>query len=238
MKVDNIKYSDDSINYKNSKYANIVKQHIDTLPTFVHKQVRFELTESNEAFANAIRRILTNELEIYTLHIDIKDIITDDKFLLPDLVKDRLELIPLNQEINENTKLSLRIFNKSGDILNIESNDIKHNSNINPFNNMMICQLNNGKFLEMNNINIKMQSGERDGKFLLCVVEYDEINIDKTKVRTLNHDSTDFELCIHTNGNIEFKLLFAKLVQSMENRLNVIKNNITNYDYNKKKCYV
>lgn len=234
MKVNNIVYGDNSIDYKKSRFADLIKQHLDILPKLVHKNVRFQLIDSNEAFANAIRRILTNELEIYTLHVNMTDIITDDRFILPDMVKDRLEIIPLNQTINENTKFSLRVFNKTGDLLNIETDNIKHNSDVIPYNNMLLCQLNNGKFLEINNISIKTQSGANDGKFSLCVVEYDEINVDKDKTPTLNHDSTDFELCINTNGNIEFKELFKKLIKSIETRLLTIKSNITNYDYNKK----
>jgi DNA-directed RNA polymerase subunit L len=234
MKVDNIVYGDNSINYKKSRFADIIKQNLDILPTLTHKYVSFDLIDSNEAFANAIRRIMTNELEILTFYVDMKNVITDDKYILPDLVKDRLEMIPLNQSVDENTKFSLRLFNKSGDILNVETNDIKHNSRITPFNNMLLCQLNNGCFLEMNNISIKTQSGMNDGKFSLCVVEYDEININKNEVRTLNHDSTDFKLTINTNGNIEFKLLFDKLFDSIERRLLTIKSNISNYDYNKK----
>jgi DNA-directed RNA polymerase subunit L len=230
MKISNIVYKTDDIKYKSSQFAKLIEANINLLPSLLHKRLSFNLTESNEAFANSIRRLLTNELEIKCFHINAVDVVSDDKYLLNDIIKDRIELLPIVQDVDDKLTISKKISNKTTDIINIMSHDIIPQNSKKICNNMLICQLNPGKYLNLTNITIKRNRGIDDGKFSLCSVHYDEINIDKDNILTLNHDSTDFTLSIKTNGNIEFKQMLDMLVYNIEYRLTIIKNNILNYD--------
>lgn len=230
MKISNIVYKTDEINYKSSKFAKIIEANLQLLPQLSHKRLQFNLTDSNEAFANSIRRILTNELEIKAFYINTVDIISNDKYILNDIIKDRIEMLPLLQDVDDNLSISIKITNKTTDIMDIMSYDIISQKKKTICNNMLICQLNPGKYIEFNNITVKKNKGIVNGKFSLCTVQYEEINIDMDNVLTLNHDSTDFELIIKTNGNIEFKQMLDMLVYNIEYRLTIIKNNILNYD--------
>lgn len=232
MKVTKIEYSTDAIKYDGTVFAKIFEKNKHLLPVMPHKRLSFELSESNEAFANSIRRILTNELEIKAFYINSTDVISTDKYILNDIIKDRIEMIPIDQSVDDSFKINVKIVNKTTEIIDIMSHDILAKANVTKLlcNNMRICQLNPGKYIQLNNITIKKNKGIDNGKFSLCSVHYKEINIDLDNTLTLNHDSTNFAITIKTNGNIEFKQMLDMLIYNIEYRLTIIKNNILNYD--------
>ena len=136
---------------------------------FNKKSLSFELINSNEAFANGIRRIFNDELLVKSLDVNIYDLKTDDKYILPDNIIERLNLIPILQNINDNIVFSINIINNTNDIINIYSKDIinknKNDKNIYFNNNILICSLKPNRYLYINNIKITKEYGYNDHKY-------------------------------------------------------------------------
>ena len=99
MEIKNVKISEYTINYKNSKFETIINNNKHLIPELNKKSLSFELINSNEAFANGIRRIFNDELLVKSLDVNIYDLKTDDKYILPDNIIERLNLIPILQNM-------------------------------------------------------------------------------------------------------------------------------------------
>lgn len=233
MKVSNINLLKHEINYKKSIFDKLISDNLDLLPNINHETLSFQLTKTNVEFANAIRRVVTNELEINNLYVDMSEIKSDDKFILSNLIKDRLELICINQDIPLDCKFKIHVNNNTLDIKKITTKDLilqnnKHLDIKTLFNtNILICYLNSNKYLNVSDIIIKSNTGIENGKYALCNVHYKNINTEFT-IPSLNNDTTDFEFKFNTNGNIKPKQIINKTVLILNKRLTVIEDNIKN----------
>ena len=125
MEVKNIQINDYSIKFNNSKYKNILEKHTHLFPSLTKLGLQFQLIKSNEAFANAIRTVFNDELLVKYLDVSIFNINTDDKYILPDNIIERIASIPLIQNTNNNKKYKLQMTNNTNDIIKIYSKDLK-----------------------------------------------------------------------------------------------------------------
>ncbi len=64
-------------------------------------RVQFDLLEGSAALANAIRLTVCEELQWKAFELDPKDIVTTEKNILINELCDRIMLLPLNQNVNE-----------------------------------------------------------------------------------------------------------------------------------------
>ena len=235
MEVTNIIVIDNKINYENTIFKDLLNNNKHLFPNKLQKTLSFKLSNCNIELANAIRRIITNELEIKILKVNITDVNTDDKYILPDLIKDRIELISIDQNIPNDCKFKLTVSNNTLDITNITSNDLillnhKELNIKNLFNtNIIICYLNSNKYITINDIIIHTDTGYNNGKYSLCSVKYDIINTD-FKIPTLNNNNTDFQFKIKTNGNIEPIKIINLVEENLNKRLDIIENNINKFN--------
>jgi len=235
MDIKNIKTHEYSIDYKNSKFSKIITDNKHLLPNLNKKSITFELINSNEAFANSIRRVFNDELLIKSLDVNIYDLKTDDKYILPDNIIERINLIPVMQSINNDVVFQLQISNNSNDIIKIYSGDIinknKNDKNIYFNKNILICTLKPNRFLYINNIKINSNNGFNDHKYSIGSYNYEIINTDFT-IPSLNNNITDFKLELKTNNNIELDQLILLIYNTLYFRLKNIQSNINNYDIN------
>jgi DNA-directed RNA polymerase alpha subunit len=96
----------------------------DLLPK-PREETSFELYNTFSGFANAIRRTLTNEVQVYAL--DTQDIKTDDEFLTnTDVIIKNINLLPLDQYVEDMSKYNIYIakVNKTLDIVEVTPKDI------------------------------------------------------------------------------------------------------------------
>ena len=235
MEIKNVKISEYTINYKNSKFETIINNNKHLIPELNKKSISFELINSNEAFANGIRRIFNDELLVKSLDVNIYDLKTDDKYILPDNIIERLNLIPVLQNINDNVVFSINIINNTNDIINIYSKDIinknKNDKNIYFNSNILLCSLKPNKYFYINNINIKKEYGYNDHKFAIGSYNYEVINTD-FNISSLNNNIKDFRIELITNNNIELKNLIILIYDTIYFRLKNIQSSINNYDIN------
>jgi hypothetical protein len=99
------------------------------LPKNEWYEVSFELHNSNAGFANGIRRVLVGELEVQSMVVEEKDILTDDEFIagMNDVLVKNIGLIPIYQDhglsVNE-YDIYLYAYNNTNDIIDIKVKDI------------------------------------------------------------------------------------------------------------------
>jgi len=230
MEVKNIKVNDYSINI-NNKYKSILEKNQHLLPTLNKVGLQFQLINSNEAFANSIRMVFNDELLVKYLDVSIFDLNTNDKYILPDNIIERIALIPLNQNVNSDKKYKLHIMNNSNDIIKIYSKELKtmnedKSIDFNP--NILLCTLKPNKSLTINNIKINQEYGFNNHIFSLGSFAYEIIN---TNFNTLsfNNNCTDFQLELIPNANIPLEDLVHKIYDNLYIRLKKIQNDINTY---------
>ncbi len=235
MKVENISLKINSINYSNSKFKSLIEANKHLLPTKNKMTLAFDLIGSNEAFANALRRVYNNELLVKALDISVHNINTDDKYILPDNIKERISLIPLEQSVNENTIFNLIVNNTTNDMINIYTKDLV-NKNKNDhtvyFNkNILICTLKSNKFINLSSIKINKEFGYNNHAYSIGTHKYKAINTDFT-IPSLNNTITDFHIEFTNNANIEMRTLVANIYDTIYMRLKKIQTTINEYIIN------
>jgi DNA-directed RNA polymerase subunit L len=233
MNIQNIIIKDYSIDYSKSKYAKLIEKNKHMLPKLKKQSIQFQLINSNEAFANAIRRVFNDELQIKTLKASIFDIHTDDKYILPDNIIERIMLIPILQTIDNNSKFSIKMVNNTNDIINIYSRDIinsnKNDKNIYFNDNILICSLKPNKMLTINNIFVDSDYGFNNHIYTLGSFQFKAINTD-FNIPSLNNNITDFEIELINNCNIEIQDMINMIYDNLYLRLKTIQNSINNYN--------
>ena len=61
MNIQNVKINNNNITYENSKFTQIIENNRHLLPNMNKESISFDIINSNEAFANAIRRTFNDE---------------------------------------------------------------------------------------------------------------------------------------------------------------------------------
>jgi len=239
MKVTNVSVVNVGIgeSVKNEEFDKILKNNGIKLWERKKSALRFTLLDSNEAFANAIRRVFNDELEIECLYAHHTDVTTDDKFILPDNILERINLIPLEQNKGKaDVVMSLKYENKTSDIVNIYSSDIKINtkkgfqSSEELFNqHIQICSLRPGKYLYINNIVRKKRAGYINNCHTLGTHKYECINVDMSKP-SLNTNLTDFKLELCDNANSSAVDMATMVRDNLVDRVTKVKSLISNYE--------
>lgn len=79
------------------------------LPNIKQEKISFHIRNSNTATANALRRVVMGELKVKYLTCDIPDIDTDEEFIKLNELIDRINYIPINQDLDVHSEFSLNI---------------------------------------------------------------------------------------------------------------------------------
>lgn len=218
------------LNNIKKKYPNIP----DSLfPNFYHKVLRFELIDAKTSFANAIRRVCLNELEMKYLNLK-DDIIVDSKDHIFQVLANRICQIPILQNIKTNTEFYLNVKNDTSELMHVMTDQIKNTNNKDNtiyFNqNIKVCTLKPNTSIKMN-FNIKTGYGCIDGKYSACCVEYDILDADYNKP-SVGQTNKHFALGIESFGNIEPVDLIKKTCSTLTDRLLKIQQNISTSNIN------
>jgi len=126
------------------KYAALVPK----VTTPMHASIR--ILNIRAAEANAIRRVVLNELSVFILHAEYEDIVTDDAFPIGEMIQGVLNRIPIKQTVREGSKYSLEIKNNTADPRYITAGDFEGPNADNLFNGeFIILSLNPGCFIRI-----------------------------------------------------------------------------------------
>ncbi len=220
----------------------------DLLPKSRNYIISFDLIDSFTGFANGIRRILVEELDVICVTCDDKDIVTNDEFILSDRIIKNLNLLALNQDINNHdVTFKLEKINRTNKIIDVNVSDLvpitKNNTNISyyyPDNNISIARLRPNKKIAISNIHIIKGKSKNDaGCFsLLSNIVYEPFGIEPYNIttgqgsRSINSNYTKFHFRLTTCGNILpktiFNLLFNELFIRLNNCLNMLEMYLNN----------
>jgi len=236
MNITNIKIHNYNIQYENSKFKQLIDANKHLLPNMKKESVSFNILNSNEAFANALRRVFINELPVKCLNVEMHNIVTNDKFILVDNIIERIKLISIYQDIDMNTTFSLDINNNTNDTINIYTKDLinkNKNDKTKYFNiNMQLCSLKPNRYLNINNIKPDINYGYNNAIYSMGSFKYEAINTDFT-IPSLKNSITDFSLEFINNSNISIKRLISLLHETLYVRLKKIQDYINDYDIEK-----
>lgn len=232
MKIENIVLTNHSINFESSKFKDLIKNNEHLIPKKIKQTLSFDILDSNESFANGLRRVYNDELLVKCLDISVHNITTNDKYILPDNIKERINLIPLDQSIKENIIFDLIISNNTNDTINIYTNDLinknKNDSNIYFNKNIQICTLKSNKFLNLSSIIISKKHGYDNNVHSIGSFKYKCINTDFS-IPPLQNTLKDFHIEFTNNANIDLRTLISNIYSTLFIRLKKVQDEINSY---------
>ena len=139
------------------------------LPERLSQVTTFDLSGVNSPIANALRRVLIDEVPVRALLVNYENIKTDDSFIFPDQIKLGIEQIPIDQNIPLGTEFTLRMVNRT------TGSNIIYSSNIHPKGDRKgklpfdschrLGRLNPGKRITVTNIKVVEGQAMHDAKF-------------------------------------------------------------------------
>ncbi len=196
---------------KNQKY-------IELFPDIFGEYVSMQFHNTNNAVANAFRRVISSELPVKYLTLEYNDIITDDKYIIGEMIIQRINSIPLVQDCPDGAKFRLDYTNTTSEVVRIKSGNIKIEQNGNSqaifFNkNIELLTLNPGRQIHMRSIYVTKEYGYKEGfATLACNVASVAITDKKLKSQfdrdgesSLIANITSFTLSFNTKGTMSTK---------------------------------
>jgi DNA-directed RNA polymerase subunit L len=263
VKVLNLKITEHSLierfSDKKNKEAQKCIEHIKYLgetdplkflPKKSQYSAEFELKNATCELANTLRRGVMDELYIYSLEIPFDEIKSDDKFIKSDHLKNCMEYIPIQQNIDniEDLVISLNVKNTTDNIIKIYNSDIivydkKKKTNISIMSESgVIVYLHSDKTLNINNITISKDQSKTDyGKYCAISKTHYEIldvkPLEETKTSTkgessLNSAPSHFRIGYKTHRNINPKDIMINLCNEFIGRLDTILKDLNNITKN------
>lgn len=185
------------------------------LPTvFRGVKVTVEISGVNIGIANAIRRVLAGGIPVICMDFEPQALKTTDEFVLVDLLRRRINLIPIRQDLDQSTTFSLHAANNTEALVTVKSSSIEPNKKAqNIFNETFdIVDLHPTKALIIDKIQIIRGYGNEDARytaiFRTALTPIDQIPYDQFTgqgVPSALSDPRVHLLTFHTNGNIEPK---------------------------------
>lgn len=151
------------------------KDNIDFLPQNTQHKVEFIIKDSCTAFANALRRALIDETEVWSLSCDEFSSFKEyDKYMLSDFFRKQLEAIPISQDAKDyyDWEIEIDINNDTSETMPVFSSHIrvtnkKTKKEIDTKKlweqNIHLAYLQSGYALKVSNIQIKSGQGKIDG---------------------------------------------------------------------------
>jgi DNA-directed RNA polymerase subunit L len=203
----------------------------ELLPQAVPEFLSFELTSSNEAFANSLRRVFSDELEVRAMDMFLSDMRTNDKRLSDLFIQSRLLLVPLNQDtqvISDSARFSLYMENTTSAPIICRMSDFKITDNqetdiSKAFDgNIQLCSLYPGCFLSIKNVGMKREQGFKNESYTIGPFRYKVLDADFSK-SSVAQDNTAFRIEFQTNGQIGLKQLVNQIASTIRLRWTNVK---------------
>jgi len=259
--VKNVKTEDfnlqKEINNKKNKSLqlclDLLAEHNIDPTTILPKQskitVSFELIDSNTDIANGLRRCLIDEIPVKSFELnEHEDLESTDPYILCDVLKKQIELLPINQEYDySNLEISLFKKNTTDVIIDVTTDDFvfkkndkndKNDKNI-VGSGILLTRLRPGETIKINRITITTGVGKKNyGKFssvsnvtykILDANPMVDTRIGSDGVSSMNFTPKHFYIEYSTHRNIEHPLnLMTTCCDILINRFEVILNDVKN----------
>jgi DNA-directed RNA polymerase subunit L len=101
---------------------NITDKTLDALipKTLVAARCTFIVENVNNAVANAIRRTIMSEMPVTCLYCEYHNIVTDDPYIIPEIIQSRMKLIPVDQKISLTAVYELNAENSESRVIDVK----------------------------------------------------------------------------------------------------------------------
>ncbi len=209
-----------TINLAKTPYAALAKK----VPTNVNKTLVFDIHDGNCAIANAIRRTLISEMPMKHLTVSLTDIHSSDPYIIGDVIRKRLEMIPIAQTIDPDSVFSLRIENSTDGLIDVMSSDIKLNGEATSkdiIDMIPICDINSGKSFSINDIHVVTSYGFDNSRPTPGRVGYEILDQDFSEPHAIAKP-THFRLTLETPGILDPVDIVGKAIKCLIERLDAI----------------
>ena len=169
------------------------------LPDRKEHRVSFDLIDVDVSMANAFRRTAIEEVDMKALTFDPTTIDTNADYILYDEFLDRIQIIPIKQDIPDDLVMSINVFNASNDngIMTIYSDSITGGERYIP-GRFRIAELRPGNRLKVPKITIMRGFGRKNACFSLTS-DYTYRNLDYMDVHVINYKGNRIDKRVKTN---------------------------------------
>lgn len=228
--IKNVSVVSNKINLAKTQYAAFK----DLTPTQVNQKIVFEIVNSNCAFANGLRRTMSNEIPVRHLTVSMTDIFTTDPWVVGDIIRGRIEMIPIPQDTPIGTTYTVRFENNSDTYVDVLTSEIKHRGTTAKgiIQSLPICSINSHHSISIDNITVAESYGYTNGRISIGRVAYEILNHDMKNNSSGNSDPSHFRLELEVPGNIDPKEIIIKSIDSICNRLDAIDYSLNKSEYN------
>lgn len=170
------------------------------LPSRKEHKVSFDLNDVDVSIANAFRRTAMEELELKSLTFDVSQIHTNVDYILFGEFLDRVQFIPIKQNIPDDIVLSINVINTSNDngIMTVYSDSIIGGEKYIP-GRFRLAELRPGNYLKVPNITVQKGLGKDNACFGLTNV-YTYRNLDFMDVCMINNKGNRIDKRVRTDS--------------------------------------
>lgn len=217
--VKNLILEQHSISLKNTRYSSLEK----LIPKATDHTLSFELENSSCEFANAIYRTFKGELSVRYMTVSMSEIFTNDDWMDKFIIRNRLEMVPIEQDTDINSTFSLCIENNTDEVMHVMSDDIKHRgvSSKKILPSVLIASLNPRTMLSINNIAIVESQGYINGRSATGCAGYEIIGEDFNE-SILKTNPSHFKLSFRVPKTIDPKQMMLQTIESICSRIRAI----------------
>lgn len=203
------------------------------LPDMTNQKMSFEITNSNCAIANGLRRTIKSEIPVRYLTVSMTDIFTTDPYVTGDVVRKRLEMIPIPQDTPLGATYSIRFENTSDTYADVLSSEIKQRGStpVGFIQSIPIVSINSYQSFVIENITVAETQGYVNSRATVGRVGYDILDHDMNTKSSINSNPSHFYLQIETAGNIDPKYIVRTAIDSLINRLESINFMLSKMEY-------
>jgi DNA-directed RNA polymerase subunit L len=103
----------------------IAQKYPKMCPMFPATMTTFMLDNVNAHISNALARAIGGEMPTKILDCELSDIATDDEFIIHEMVRSRLRMLPLQQSCKIGAKFTLNVTNSGLELIDVKSSELQ-----------------------------------------------------------------------------------------------------------------
>ncbi len=226
--IQNLKLTTHQIKLAGTPYSSL--KHL--IPDSANSILQYELTSTNHTFVNGLRRAIMSEIPVRYLTVSMADIMTTDPWIDADIIRKRIEMIPIPQSTPIGTTYALVFENKSDTYVDVMSAHIKQRGTVvkGIDQGIPICSINSTYSISISNITVAETYGYLNSRAAIGRVGMEVLNYDMENTSSSESDigksdrspPTHFGMVIEMPGNMHPKEHVIKAIDSICNRLDLI----------------
>lgn len=218
--VKNISIRDHKINLNKTPYAACS----DLIPDMTDHTISFDIVDSCCEIANGLYRCLTNEIPVKYLTVSMDDIFCTDPNVDKFVIRNRLEMIPIDQSTSLDESFSIRVENTTDQVINIYTNEMKQRGSKAKCasGSILLLSMDAGYGIVVDNITVSETYGFLNSRASIGCLGYEIIDHDMTTNSNILSDPTSFHLFFRAPGNMNLKKLVILAIDTICARLKAI----------------